>query len=88
MVYPFRMKKRIHWSPEGGEAMVKVKQEILNETLLDVYLKRHLRSERKQREVKKAVRMSKLLIYSSIDWCEKRDYKPVWCPFNGNRAIS
>jgi hypothetical protein len=50
----FRMKKRgMHWSPEGGEAMVKVKQGILNQTLRAVYLKHQHRSKRKQRDVKK-----------------------------------
>lgn len=58
----FRMKKRgMHWSSEGGEAMVKVKQGILNQTLRDVYLKHQHRSARKQREIKKAVRMSQIL---------------------------
>src|SRR5690606_36436228 len=50
----FRMKKRgMHWSAEGGEAMVKVKQGILNQTLRTVYLKHLRRSERKERDVKK-----------------------------------
>ena len=58
----FRMKKRgMHWSSEGGKAMVKVKQGILNQTLRDVYLKHQRRSKRKQREVEKTVRMTKLL---------------------------
>ena len=58
----YRMKKRgMHWSPKGAEAMVKVKQGILNGTLRDVYLKDQKRSTRKQREVKKTVRMSKIL---------------------------
>jgi hypothetical protein len=58
----FRMKKRgMHWSIEGGEAMVKVKQGILNQTLRDVYLKHQQRSERKQRDVKKTVRMTQIL---------------------------
>src|SRR5699024_152626 len=55
----YRMKKRgMHWSPEGAEAMVKVKQGILNGTLREVYLEKLKRSVRKQREVKKIVRMS------------------------------
>ena len=55
----FRMKKRgMHWSPAGAEAMVKVKQGIYNGTLRDVYLASQKRSKRKQREVKRTVRMS------------------------------
>ena len=55
----FRMKKRgMHWSKEGAEAMVKVKQGILNGTLRDVYLTSQRRSIRKQRRVRRAVRMS------------------------------
>lgn len=58
----YRMKKRgMHWSPKGAEAMVKIKQGILNGTLREVYLKDQKRSARKQREVKKAVRMSQIL---------------------------
>src|SRR5690625_3645707 len=58
----FRMKKRgMHWSKEGAEAMVKVKQGIANNTLKEVYLASQHRSHRKQREVKKAVRMSEYL---------------------------
>ncbi|MBT2218671.1 ISLre2 family transposase [Virgibacillus dakarensis] len=58
----FRMKKRgMHWSSEGGEAMVKVKQGILNQTLRNVYVKHQHRSARKQREVKRIVRMSEIL---------------------------
>jgi len=55
----FRMKKRgMHWSKKGAEAMVKVKQGILNGTLRDVYLASQRRSKRKQREIKRTVRMS------------------------------
>jgi len=55
----FRMKKRgMHWSAMGAESMVKVKQGILNGTLREVYLMAQKRSERKQRDVRKAVRMS------------------------------
>lgn len=58
----YRMKKRgMHWSPEGAEAMVKVKQGILNGTLREVYLKDLKRSVRKQREVKRVIRMSTYL---------------------------
>src|SRR5699024_5886017 len=58
----FRMKKRgMHWSKEGAESMVKVRQGIANNTLRDVYLASQRRSHRKQREVKKAVRMSEFL---------------------------
>ncbi|KPH66628.1 UPF0236 family transposase-like protein, partial [Oceanobacillus caeni] len=45
----FRMKKRgMHWSLEGSEAMVKIKQGILNKTLRSVYLRDQRRSVRKQ----------------------------------------
>src|SRR5699024_10772884 len=58
----FRMKKRgMHWSNGGAEAMVKVKQGMLNGTLREVYLKSHKRSNRQQREVKKTVRVSQIL---------------------------
>src|SRR5690625_2062138 len=58
----YRMKKRgMHWSSEGAEAMVKIKQGILNGTLREVYLEKLKRSVRKQREVKKVVRMSSYL---------------------------
>lgn len=58
----YRMKKRgMHWSLKGAEAMVKIKQGMLNGTLRDVYLKDQKRSARKQREVKKTVRMSQIL---------------------------
>jgi len=55
----FRMKKRgMHWSAIGAEAMVKVKQGMLNGTLREVYLMAQKRSERQQRDVRKTVRMS------------------------------
>jgi len=58
----FRMKRRgMHWSKEGAEAMVKIKQGIANETLREVYLESQKRSYRKQREVKRMVRISQLL---------------------------
>lgn len=58
----FRMKKRgMHWSSDGVEAMVKVKQGKLNGTLREAYLKDLHRSVRKQREVKKIVRVSAYL---------------------------
>jgi len=58
----FRMKKRgMHWSKEGAEAMVKIKQGIENNTLREVYLASQKRSHRKQREVKRTVRMSEFL---------------------------
>ena len=58
----FRMKKRgMHWSKEGAEAMVKVKQGIANNTLREVYLASQQRSYRKQRDVRKKVRISTLL---------------------------
>jgi len=58
----FRMKRQgMNWSAEGAESMVKVKQGILNGTLRDVYLASQQRSKRKQREVKRTVRMSTYL---------------------------
>lgn len=58
----FRMKKRgMHWSEEGCEAMVKVKQGILNHTLREAYLHQQNRSTRQQRKLKKTVRLSSLL---------------------------
>src|SRR5699024_5378123 len=66
----FRMKKRgMHWSKEGAEAMVKIKQGIANDTLRRVYLASQKRSVRKQRDVKKKVRISNILrqpIQSSV----------------------
>ena len=58
----YRMKKRgMHWSPDGAEAMVKVKQGMLNGTLRESYLKDLHRTTRKQREVKRVIRMSTYL---------------------------
>lgn len=58
----FRMKKRgMHWSEDGCEAMVKVKQGLLNQTLLEAYLHQQNRSTRQQRKLKKMVRLSSLL---------------------------
>ncbi len=58
----YRMKKRgMHWSSEGAEAMVKIKQGIFNGTLRTAYLKQMKMSARKQREVKKVIRMSSYL---------------------------
>ncbi|MFZ2464850.1 MAG: UPF0236 family protein, partial [Caldibacillus thermoamylovorans] len=57
----FRMKKRgMHWSKKGAEAMVKIKQGILNQTLREAYLKHRTRSGKKQRELKQAIRLSEL----------------------------
>src|SRR5699024_4314849 len=57
-----RMKKRgMHWRKEGAEAMVKEKQGIANNTVKEVYLASQHRSHRKQREVKKTLRMSEYL---------------------------
>ena len=62
----YRMKKRgMHWSREGAEAMVKVKQGIANNTLREVYLASQHRSYRKQREIKRVVRMSEFLRQST-----------------------
>lgn len=58
----FRMKKRgMHWSAAGAEAMVKIKQGMLNGTLREIYLASQQRSQRKQREVKRTVRMTAIL---------------------------
>ena len=58
----FRMKKRgMHWSKEGAEAMVKIRQGIENNTLREIYLASQQRSHRKQRKVKQTVRVSQLL---------------------------
>src|SRR5690625_1737557 len=58
----FRMKKRgMHWSKEGAEAMVKIRQGIENNTLREIYLASQQRSHRKQRMVKQPVRVSQLL---------------------------
>jgi len=58
----FRMKKRgMHWSKEGAEAMVKIRQGIENNTLREIYLASQQRSHRKQRMVKQTVRVSQLL---------------------------
>lgn len=58
----FRMKKRgMHWSEEGCEAMVKVKQGMLNHTLREAYLHQQNRSVRQQRKLKQTVRLSSLL---------------------------
>ena len=58
----YRMKKRgMHWSESGCEAMVKVKQGILNQTLREAYLHQQTRSTRQQRKVKQTVRVSSLL---------------------------
>lgn len=58
----FRMKKRgMHWSDDGAESMVKVKQGMINGTLRGVYLKHQRRSAREHRRVKQTVRMSAYL---------------------------
>lgn len=58
----FRMKKRgMHWSETGCEAMVKVKQGLLNQTLREAYLHQQTRSTRQQRKLKQTVRLSSLL---------------------------
>src|SRR5699024_9736106 len=60
----FRMKKRgMHWSKDVAEALVKVKQGILNGTLRKVYLAAERRSNRKQRKLKRSVLMSYYLNY-------------------------
>lgn len=58
----YRMKKRgMHWSVEGCEAMVKIKQGMFNGTLRDAYLYSLKRSVRQQRQSKKIVSVAKLL---------------------------
>ena len=58
----YRMKKRgMHWSKDGAEAMVKIKQGIANNTLREVYLASQKRSFRKHREIRKTVRISQFL---------------------------
>lgn len=58
----FRMKKRgMHWSKNGCEAMVKVKQGIFNGTLREAYIGHINRTTRQQREDKKVIRLSKIL---------------------------
>ncbi|WP_035028552.1 ISLre2 family transposase [Carnobacterium mobile] len=58
----FRMKKRgMHWSTEGCEAMVKVKQGMFNHTLREAYLHQQNRSARQQRKLNQTVRLSSLL---------------------------
>jgi len=51
------MKKRsMHWGAGDTEAMVKIKQGILNGTLREVYLSAQNRSKRQQRALKKFIR--------------------------------
>ena len=58
----FRMKKRgMHWSAEGCEAMVNVKQGMFNHTLREAYLHQQNRSTRNQRKLNQTVRLSSLL---------------------------
>ncbi len=38
----------MHWSKKGAEAMVKIKQGILNQTLREVFLKHRTRSGKKK----------------------------------------
>lgn len=58
----YRMKKRgMHWSEAGCEAMVKVKQGILNQTLREAYLHQQKRSTRQHRKVKQTIRVSSLM---------------------------
>ena len=58
----FRMKKRgMHWSAEGCDAMVKVKQGMFNHTLREAYLHQQNRSARQQRKLNQTVRLSSLL---------------------------
>ncbi|SFQ43443.1 ISLre2 family transposase [Salibacterium halotolerans] len=59
----FRMKRRgMHWSPRGAEAMVKIKQGLLNRTLREAYLARKKpRSVRQQRRFAQMVRMTDIL---------------------------
>lgn len=57
----FRMKKRgMHWSVKGAEAMVKVKQGMINGTLKDAYLQHNQITARAQRKRKKTIRLARL----------------------------
>lgn len=61
-----RMKRRgMHWSKEGAEAMVKIRQGIANNTLRKVYLASQKRSHRQQREVSKTISAAQYLRKSS-----------------------
>lgn len=54
----YRMKKRgMHWSKQGAEAIVKIKQGMLNQTLRSAYLSNQRRSVRKQRDVRRTIRL-------------------------------
>lgn len=58
----FRMKKRgMHWGQPGAEAMVKVKQGMLNGTLYQAYLEQNRITERKRRERQKTIRTAQIL---------------------------
>lgn len=58
----YRMKKRgMHWSAEGCEAMVKIKQGMFNGTLREAYLEDLTISVRQQRQSKKIVSVAKIL---------------------------
>lgn len=58
----FRMKKRgMHWSVAGAEALIKVKQGMVNQTLRKAYLKLQKRSVRKQRAVRRTIHMAQIL---------------------------
>lgn len=57
----FRMKKRgMHWSTKGAEAMVKVKQGMINGTLREAYLQHNPFTAREQRKRKKTIRLARL----------------------------
>ena len=85
----FRMKKRgMHWSKEGAEAMVKVKQGILNGTLRNVYLASQNRSKRKQREVKRVVRMTEYLRQPTRTSIGANKYLSTCGPLFGDRKLT
>src|SRR5699024_11492561 len=55
----FSMKRLgMHLSAKGAESMVKVKQDILNGTLIEVYIISKKRSKRKQRERKQTMHIT------------------------------
>lgn len=60
----FRMKHRgMHWSAEGAEAMVKIMQGLLNDTLREAYTRslKVSRSAREQRKAKRTFRLAQIL---------------------------
>lgn len=57
----FRMKKRgMHWSEPGAEAMVKVKQGMINGTLKEAYIQQNQVTAREKRRCQKTIRLARL----------------------------